>query len=220
MHFNKTLNQSYKEFQDYLLNNFNWFITGKGLHQYLASSDPRLLTYLKQFNMNKFHIKNKSWKLTYLHHIIAYFFCGGQQAFKNGFVCNSDLVEIHHPSGNTLDNNPDNLVYITTELHDIITSRQRSIKRKIKHFRTKRNRKSLIQNTNIWNKKGEPVKRIYDWAANILIKTICNTSIHFNIPINFKCLGQFILSVKHYWKLNLPDSFIPNIFNNYVPRST
>lgn len=215
MYFNKSLNQSYEQFQDFLLADFNWFISGKGLHKYLFSSDPALLNYLKTFNMHHFHSTNHSWELISLHQIIAFFFCGGQQAQLNGFTCNRHLVEVHHLSADTRNCHPSNLVYITTELHDIITSRQRSIKRQIRHFRSKAKRKNILINTTIWNRRGEPVKRLYDWAASLLIKTIVSTAAHFNILINFKVLGKFILSVKHYWKIHIPDCFIPNIFNSF-----
>lgn len=173
------------------------FKSGKWPHQYKAfnlknKSNEALFNKLKEDNFFEFNIRNNGF-IVYEHQVIAYYFCGGVHAFKRGFICDSNIYEIHHVNGNTFDNSEDNLIYIPRILHVEITTVQRSLCKYLKTFRKKHKGANLLGRLShipMWNKQGRPVQNIKYFVIALIVKTIKQSAITFNKSIN-----------KNYFKL-------------------
>jgi hypothetical protein len=155
-----------------ILDSCSFYYVGAYPHKYKAvnlHSNKPLKQLLIDNGFFDFHTSNKG-SLVYYHQVIAFFNCGGIHALKRGFTCVKGVTEIHHLNGKTWDNSPSNLVYITEEGHNIITTHQRSFNKYIRRVK----RSSLLNYWNgvIWNTQGRRVTNFVDWLFFILGLTI------------------------------------------------
>lgn len=166
-------------------------LLGKWPHRYTAynlniKENQNLKYILILDNFFDFNIKNNG-NLVYEHQIVAYYFCGGIDAFKRGYLCDSSIYEVHHINGNTFDNRSSNLQYLPKDLHIEITTVQRSLCKYLKSFRSDNKGANLLGRLNnipMWNKQGRKVENIKHFILSCLIKTIKESSITFNKIIN------------------------------------
>jgi hypothetical protein len=186
------------------------FLNRHGRLSYLVlfrSHNRELFSYLTGQGFFEFHATNNG-EIVNLQQIVAYFFCGGRQAYLNRFTCSQSYQEVHHYNGDSQDCRPFNLVYVTTSMHKIITRHQRGAFVDIPgHYFP-----DLSTNlTPIWNRRGARVRNPHRFLANIIALTLRST---FQWLHN--CQG-YLLGVVHWinrivshLEAGLDTSFIPN----------
>lgn len=170
----------YKQLKEFLDSKCTCYHVGFYPHRYKAfnlNKNVQLKQMLTEAGFFQFHLSN-SGVTVYEHQIVAFFYCGGQEALKRGLTCVKGVHEIHHLSGETWDSRPSNLVYITEEGHNLITKHQRAFNKYIRRIK----KTSLINywTGTIWNKQGRVVKNFVDWLFNILVKTLCFVANNLN----------------------------------------
>jgi hypothetical protein len=193
------------------LNKYKYNLLGKWPQRYKAfnlqlQENKELKTWLTNAGFFDFNIKNNGY-LVYYHQIVAYFNCGGIHAFKRGFQCDSSEVEIHHLNGNTLNNDPNNLVYIPRLLHTEISTIQRRLCKYIKTFRGSFKGCGVIQKLKdipFWNKQGRLITNIKHFVMYVLIRTVKSSSITFKKLINISGFKKWLKKTS-----NSLDSFFP-----------
>lgn len=165
------------------------------------------------------HTSNQKKEIVYYHQIIAFYFSGGKEILQNGGSIHMDHHEIHHLNGNTFDNSPDNLQYLPIEVHNLITSFQRTIERSIRNRKKAKKLISMIKQGKliIWNRKGQQVKRIKEWIVNLISKTIVLTAKFFYIPLSLKGLLGFLRSLLKNLLGNInPNNLTPLFLKEYT----
>lgn len=193
------------------LKQFKSQLMGKWPQRYKAfnlnlKENKDLKTWLSLTGFFEFNIKNNGY-IVYYHQIVAFFDCGGIHALKRGLTCDSSIIEIHHLNGNTLDNQPDNLVYIPRLIHTEITTVQRRLCKYLKTFRQQFKGCGFLQKCDsitIWNKQGRLILNIKHFLMYVLIRTIKSSSLTFKKVIN---LSQFKKWLKK--TSNSLDTFFP-----------
>lgn len=166
-------------------------IIGKFPHQYrvfpFCNDNFELYEMLATDGFFKFHTTNHL-QLVSEHQITAYYYCGGIYAYRNGFTCEQHKHEIHHIDGNGLNNQPSNLVYLTTSMHQEITGHQRVLSGRYRVFGI--NKKSRYQvaaklnSETIWGRNGKEIN-IIDKLVTVLSNTLIKTA-EFNDQITCK----------------------------------
>lgn len=142
-----------------LLESFSYSLWGNFPHCYKAynlnlSNNKGLKDLLNEAGY--WNCCGRSKEIVYYHQIIA-FFCL-EHPVQLG------ELEVHHINGNTLDNSPANLMYLSPEDHKLVTKYQRKLtKLKLKHFFKLSNK--LISHRTPFNRRGKP---IHNWARFIL----------------------------------------------------
>lgn len=200
-----------------LLSTYKFYWSGTFPHRYKAFDltlgvNKALAKWLETEGFFRFHITNVKRRVVYYHQIIAFMFCGGKEALSNGFTCSQHSQEIHHLDGNTSNNYPSNLIYLTSEVHSVITGHQRSLKKYLKKFK-----KGTLDNPpSIWNRKGNRIIRWWDWVAMILIKTISSTAKSLRIPLLLKEFGNWIGRIIKRLKVGVDSTFVPTFIINYA----
>lgn len=192
------------------LQKYTYKILGKWHCRYKAfnlkqEENQELKSILEQDGFFNFNLRNNGF-IVYYHQIIAFYKCGGIHALKRGMICDSNIVEVHHLNGDTLDNRSDNLIYIPRIVHCEITTIQRRLCKYLKTFRRGKgcNIVAKCKQTSIWNKQGRIITNCLHFIMYVLIRTIKASSITFSKIIIQKRFTQWLK--KTYKNL---QSFLP-----------
>jgi hypothetical protein len=154
---------------------------------------------LIEFGYYKF-APTRSMKLVSYHQIIAFFFVSPKKQLDG----NLGLLHIHHLSGNTLENHPSNLVYLTPEDHSLVTKFQR----KASTFKISSFYKLTGTGLRTWfNSKGERIKNWAKFILGVIALTVAKT---YNFT-GFKYVSppKLIMSVVMF-----ATRFVKRMFNN------
>lgn len=207
-----------------LLDSFGYVNSGNFPHRYKIffknQNSLALFDWLESIHFFDFYCSKHKRNTASLHQIVAYCFCGGWQAYLNGFVCDADsenAVELHHLSSNTFDNHPRNLQFIPKKVHNIITKATRSFNKSFKEFSNTIDTDNCI----CFNRKGEQIVKFKEWFKNLLLKSIILTAKFYRLTIPLKSVIQkLIISFNKYFGCKpsfiLDDPNIINIINYYV----
>jgi len=221
-----------------VLNKAQSMYLGKYPHKYVAydlslPQNKELKELLVSNNFFDFFCSNHQ-KIVYKHQVVAFFCCGGKEAHSNGFKSLSSLsysriqtysfpddsvvasYEVHHIDGNTFNNHPSNLLFLPTQVHQIVTRGQRRIYKYLKVF-GKKLPTDFLDSIRPFNRKGKPVNRIYHWITSILSISILRTARFLNISISIKGLFKFAKSVLINFKYKLDPSFTRSFFLPLLP---
>jgi hypothetical protein len=163
---------------------------GKFPHKYKAydlnfKNNIELKALLIKAGFFDFYTRNKG-NIVYEHQIVAYFGCGGIHAFRRGITCDSNSVEIHHINGRTIDNRPENLIYLPIVLHAFITKAQRALGKQLRTFRRfiEYNLIEQLAHIPFWNKQGRLVIGKLDFIMHILKLTMVKSMEDNNKKVN------------------------------------
>lgn len=183
------------------LQQFKFYWTGKYPQRYKIfdlnlTANQNLKTKLIKDKVFDFYIENKGNVISY-HQIIAFYFSGGIQALKRGFVAPSSLYEVHHIDGNTNNNQSNNLVIIPKCLHIEITKGQRRICKYIKLFskQSANSLTSLLSKIVVFNTQGRLIHNKNLFSIRLLLKSLIKTFYTLpNIKITFN-----VGNIKSWW---------------------
>lgn len=128
---------------------------------YLQSQHSVLFKRLHRWGFFDFYITNSGWIVSE-HQIVAFFLCGGYKAMLNGFTCSQGEIEIHHINANTQDNRPDNLVYLSTTDHKVVSH--------LSHTSFLSTVRKVLSTP--FNKQGKSVADHFHYLSIILSKTL------------------------------------------------
>lgn len=203
-----TLKLSYKELKNLLDASPFFYATNKknNNHKYKAFDVTRSANYwikelLLEYGYWKF-APSRSDKIVYYHQVVAFFFVSKNKKLDG----NGSLLFIHHISGNTLDNSPNNLVYLTKEDHEIVTRFQRkACTFKLSSF-FKLKEKAQGARTFI-NRKGELVKNWARFILGVIALTLAET--YSFSGFKFVSPPSLIVSVVAFAR-----RFVTRFFNN------
>lgn len=216
-----------------ILDSAHSFFLGSYPHKYIAfdlslPQNHTLKSLLQLYSFFDFFSSNNG-HIVYKHQIVAFFFSGGIQALQNGFHSSHSLAshrdqslsfpdgsvlasyEVHHIDGNTFNNHPSNLVFLPTQVHQIVTRGQRRIFKYLKVF-GKKLPTDFLDSLLPFNRKGNPVKRIFHWITSILCISILRTSRFLDFSISIKGLYKFARKVLLNFKYKLDPSFTSSFF--------
>ena len=201
-----TAKPSYSEVKDLLDACPFFYATNKKNknHKYKAFDLTRpvnqpILELLLDFGYYKF-APNRSVKIVYFHQVIAFFFVSPKKEL-NG---KGDLLHVQHKSSNTLDNSPNNLIYLTPEDHALVTKFQR----KASTFKISSFFKLTGTGIRTWfNSKGERIKNWAKFIIGVIALTVAKT---YNFS-GFKYVSppKLIMSV-----VGFATRFVKRMFNN------
>jgi hypothetical protein len=108
---------------------------------------------------------HRSSRLVGAHQIIA-FYCTAHPAHGG------DAVEVHHINGNTTDNRPSNLMYLSPGDHALVTKYQRHMGRlSLKVF--SKVGKGMLHTA--FNRRGRPIKNWVRFIMTVIALTVSNT---------------------------------------------
>lgn len=100
--------------------------------------------------------------------VVAYIECGGWEAFCfYNFTAPNDEIEVHHINGNTADNRPCNLVYLSRQDHQYVSN----------CTYTPFYGKVTWSGSTPFNRRGKPIKDPAHYLANIIKATLSCISI-------------------------------------------
>lgn len=191
------------------LSGFDYRLSGSGVHQYKTfyrnENNEDLFTQLYLDGFFDFHTSNGGSIVSY-HQIVAFYCCGGREALANGITCVQGHHEVHHLDGDSLNNDGDNLIYVPTLIHYLLTHAQRRILKLFKHFR--KLGRGQVMNLLVWNKNGKVVSRVLDWLRVVLTKTVIKTAATYGVTIHIKELWRFARGVVGRCKLGLDKALL------------
>ena len=194
------------------LNKYKYKLLGKWPQRYKAfilsaKENKELKTRLEKDGFFNLFSLNNGY-IAYYHQIVA-FYNQGVHILKRGYYCPSNIYEVHHINGNSLDNRKNNLIIIPKDLHKELSKSQRRLCKYVSVFS-----KSSIYNLNnkllsipCFNSKGNLVYNKIAYFVSILLKTLYNSWLFFkpcNVDFNLNNIKKWILKTKK----NLM-SFIP-----------
>lgn len=145
-----------------ILDSFSSTLLGKYPHRYLAFD----LTHRNNSPLADMLLTDGYWdfaptrssRLIGAHQIIAFYFLP-----KPSHASSGADVEVHHINGNTTDNTPDNLMFLTPGDHALVTKFQRRLaKLSLKTF----TKVHLAMVHTPFNRRGKP---IHNWARFMLV---------------------------------------------------
>ncbi len=170
----------------------------------LKANEP-LLDVLIEQRFFDFHTTNHG-RIVSKHQIVAYFKCGGIDALKRGFTCPQGEYEIHHIDGKTSNNQPKNLVYLPTVLHQEITISQRRICKYLRVFGRKRFDTVIgkLKDLVIWNRQGRAVKNVIQFVCCVLTKTLVNSAKTFGVFYNKSQISKWLNKIRKAIASNIP----------------
>lgn len=151
-----------------LLDNSSYFVVGRFPHSYKCFDVTRpcnsaIKSLLEETGY--WHFSNRSRKLVYYHQIIAFLFVG-----KNKMRFSGADVEVHHVDGNTHNNTPSNLVYLSPDDHVLVTKFQRrACTFNIKVFKKYKGART------VFNTKGNKIANWLKFILNIIARSIVAT---------------------------------------------
>jgi len=158
-----------------VLDSYSSHALGKYPHRYLvfdlrSRCNSGLKEFLEKAGYWEFS-PNRSRRLVGYHCIVAFFFC--RKRTPNGV---GDQVEVHHISGNTMDNRPQNLVYLSPRDHSIVTKYQRKLtKLKVKQF-VKLGQKLNPQECTSYNRQGRRIRCWGEFIVGIICLTVSRSN--------------------------------------------
>jgi len=160
------------------------FKSGKFPHQYEFISieqNPEVEQYLIE-NAYWDFLPYNSTNIIGVHNLIAFVYLSHpkKQELK---------LEVHHIDGNTSNNHPDNLVYLSAEDHRIVTKIQRSLTRlNPKSFYNSKSKKHTA-----FNRRGKVIQNWAFFITSIIVKTVVNTNNFIDkVKVNVKPIVKYI----------------------------
>ena len=138
-----------------LLDSYSSFLTGKFPNRYkvfaLSKNNQSLFDWLSEIGY--FDFVGKTTQIVGYHQIIAFL-------FTKHLDCLPQNTEVHHIDGNTVNNHPSNLMYLSEADHRLVTKHQRKATRiKLKKLAQSSHSKTTV------NRRG---KLIHNWIQFIL----------------------------------------------------
>ena len=144
---------------------FAYTITNKDGRLFLTrKQNPRLFKLLDKIQIFEFYSTNNG-QIVGLSQIVAYL-SYGWKAYLNGFTAPCSEIEVHHVNGDVQDNNPENLVYLSRQDHQYISS----------CTYTPFYGKVLSDASTPFNRQGKTITNKHHFLVNILIDTVSNVS--------------------------------------------
>lgn len=149
---------------------FSYFLSGKYPHRYVCFDlrrkvNEELKNLLEESGYWEF-APRRSQRFVYMHQVMNFFDKGIHLPKGEG-----NNLENHHLDGNTLNNSPDNLIYLTKVDHELCSKYQRKLSRiKVKQF-IKLQRGNDLGLRTMFNRRG---KRIKNWVR-FIIGIVCLT---------------------------------------------
>ena len=130
---------------------------------------------------------SRSMHLVGYHQIVAFYMCAKDKPDGAG-----DLVEVHHVNGNTLDNSPTNLMYLSPNDHALCTKYQRrASKLSLKLFARIGEKGRRLATP--FNKQGRPIR---NWAK-FMLAVIC-ASVYLTTKWNTRYWDKPLTVVKSF----------------------
>lgn len=178
-----------------ILDSYSSKLLGKYPHRYIVfdltlKCNQNLLSMLWKDGYWEF-APSRSACLVGYHQIIAFYLCAKDKPNGSG-----DSVEVHHMDGNTMNNLPSNLVYLSPNDHALCTKYQRrASKLSLKMFARIGERNKRLYTP--FNKQGKPIR---NWAkfimaiicATVYLSTQWNTK-YWNKPLTI--LKSFVRTI-------------------------
>lgn len=195
---------SYSEIKD-LLDACASFVVGSFPHSYICFDVTRycnavIKELLEECDYWKF-APYRSKKLVYYHQIIAFLFVSKKKKYTE-----QELI-VHHLDGNTRNNHPSNLVYLTKDDHVLVTGFQR----KACTFKIKQFNKYTGDKTSI-NSKGNKVVNWLKFILGVIARTVVAT---FNFSgMQYKCMLIASFKTIMRWAFKLVSSLYNSNQNN------
>lgn len=169
------------------------FKSGKFPHQY------EFISIKENPEVEQFLIENCYWdflpenstKIIGIHNLIAFTYLHHpkEQTLK---------LEVHHIDGNTLNNHPDNLIYLSAEDHRLVTK----IQRKLTRLNPKTFYNSKSKKATQFNKRGKVIQNWAFFILGVIAKTIVqtNTFLKESVKVNVKSVLLYIKKYFNYLK--------------------
>lgn len=153
-----------------------------------------LWSYLLQSGVFDFYSTNSSNYMIGKSQLVAFCYCGGWQAFCNGFRAPKYQIQVHHINGHTLDNRPCNLVYLSCQDHLIVS--QMSF--------TPFYGKNRSYYPTPFNRRGKPIKDPKHYLANVILTTLCCVSMYRSGKKLDLQLSKILIGLpKQLWKTTI-----------------
>lgn len=197
-----------------MLDSYSSFLSGSYPHRYICydmenKNNKTLVDFLYQAGYWKF-APNRSKKLVYFHQIINFFNRGQFMPAGSG-----DLLECQHLDGNTMNNKPSNLIYMSKADHALCTKFQRKLSRiKLKQFYKLEKNIRLDERTK-FNQRGKLIRNWTKWIIGVICVS-CSLShqwVSYTVQ-NLKKLPPIIDIVKYIErylkKINWLQSNLPS----------
>lgn len=179
-----------------MVEGFKSFLSGHAPHRYVffdvqCKANAILLQHLSNDGYWEW-APTRSRKFVSLHQIVAFYCLPHPEV-------GGSLVEVHHINGNTLDNRPSNLMYVSPDDHTIITKYQRRASGlRLKCF-TK-----LCKGNHLYtpfNRQGRAIKNWAQFMLATIARTIMATTRHcgkwFHVPYP---IASIVKSIQHTLK--------------------
>lgn len=203
-----------QELESYLYS-FSFSTHGNWPHTYKTffrtSNNEELFTFLESYGFMALHI-TKEFKFTASwHQIIAFFFCGGIQHYKNGVQFKKGEQEIHHIDGNTSNNHPRNLRYLPVAIHQLATTCQRTLNPKMRHFNV-----GNLDSLKLYNRKGQEIINKKQALVDLLGETMLRTALDRGKKYSVKSFGKTILKVLKDFGVKAHDLLNAKSWCNWV----
>ena len=156
----------YKELKS-MLDSYSSFLSGKYPHRYICfdMANKNNITLLELLEESGYWVfaPNRSKKYVYYHMIVNFFAKGHLLPAGSG-----DSLENNHLDGNTINNNPSNLIYMSSADHLLCTKFQRRLSRiKLKQFYKLEKNMSLSDRTQ-FNRRGKIIRNWTKWIIGVI----------------------------------------------------
>lgn len=189
----------YSEIKD-LLDACSSFVSGSFPHSYICFDITRkcnvvIKELLEESGYWEF-APYRSKKLVYAHQIMAFLFVSKKKKYTG------QELEVQHQDGNTRNNHPSNLIYLTSDDHVLVTKFQRkACSFKLKQFNKYNGVKTSI------NSKGTKVVNWVKFILGVIAKCVTATFEFSGMKYKFMLASSFKKIMK--WAFN----FVNKIFN-------
>lgn len=158
----------------------NPMTTTNGYRVYDLNKHKTLKALLEQYKFFQFHITNKG-HIVSEHQIVAFFYWG-YKALLNGFTCIKGELDIHHIDSNPSNNDPDNLIYLSSQDHLAVSM-----------FANSKILSVDINNSHTpFNRQGRPISNIYTFLTNVIRDTMRQSIAKFK---PFSSIGRGLRSL-------------------------
>jgi hypothetical protein len=150
--------QIFHQLVEYLL--VNPIVTKHGYRVYNLHKHKLLKAILEQYSFFDFYTTNNGHMVG--EHQIVSFFYWGYNALMNGFKAPKDEINVHHKDSNPSNNNPYNLVYLSTQDHLLVSALANS----------KILTKDFVKGNTPFNRQGRSIKNITAFLVNVARDTM------------------------------------------------